>query len=255
MSYPGVCRVAQEGEKLGLWQFVRLEGRVEIPPADLYILGAWNDVYDQLLRVLPGKVGVCWTSSVGEMNLAGYESGQAEVEYQYLARILKDSRVKFIWFGDPSLAQVFPEKGLYSPYPIYLPLSSLSFSAAPEPPRDYMTFFCPHTLKKNALNNLLGAYLIQQETGYILRTNVPVPDLLPIKHVYDGWLPEDRYQAVIRQSALNLACSWSETLHYQAVEAALYKVPSVGSRTIPWLPKEFVVDNPNDSRDISRLGL
>ena len=43
VPFPGVSRVLEEGEKLGLWEFITLDGSpVKIPDADQYILGGYT---------------------------------------------------------------------------------------------------------------------------------------------------------------------------------------------------------------------
>ena len=236
--------------KLGLWTFIRLGGRTSIADADLYILGAWTPAYNSLLEDLhqAGKrIGVLWTSSSGEIGFEG-------VEADYLAGILRDPRISFVWFGHKPLALAFPQKGWYAPYPFAIPDPL-------EPPAErhsYMTLFCPEGPKKNTLNQLLAALLVQRQFPSLsLETNVAVPPLLReagLLFKQHGWLKPDAYREMIRHSRLNFACSWAETLHYQSLEAAVYYgVPSIGSPAIPWLPDEAMT-NPNRPDHIAAVG-
>lgn len=238
--FPGARRPLEEGAKLGLWEFVLLEGeRVRIPPAEVHILAAWHPVYEQLLG-LGGRIGVCWTSSGGEMDLE-------PVEREWLTRVLADPRISFVWFGDPSLAQVYPEKGFYAPYPMYVD----EVSSPQVEKRDIATLFCPTGPKKNILNQLLAMRLAQRERRLTLHTNVQGYDreLAALDCVRHGWLPQAEHQALIASARVNLACSWAETFHYGAAEAALLGTPSVVSTTVP-IPGR-VVANPNSPRDIA----
>ena len=210
------------------------------------MLGAWSPDYSSLIEVLPfQRLGVLWTSSAGEMGFESYEQ-------QALKAIMEDDRISFVWFGDKSLARLFPEKGFWAPYPFDIP------DPLPEvlPKSDIMTLFCPDTAKKNMFNQLVAAVFLQRKLGFLtLETNIQVPEVIrsELRCRQRGWLPEDKYKSILSSSKLNLACSWAETFNYQAAEAALLGVPSVGSPAIPWLPRQNIVENPNDPEEIARV--
>lgn len=237
--FPGAKRPLEEGAKLGMWEFALIDSpRVDIPPANIYILAAWHPVYSQILDVLDDsrRIGVLWTSSVGEMDFT-------PVEQEYLNWLLKYSRVEFIWFGDPALARIYPEKGFYAPYPIDVD--------SVKPPglekKDIITLFCPTGPKKNILNQLLAVKIIQREgLDVVLHTNIQgYSELLnSLNCVWHNWLPDVEYQELIASAKVNLACSWCETFNYQVAEAALLGTISVVSPTVP-IPG-LVVNTPNN---------
>ena len=76
VPFPGARKPLEEGAKLGWWDFILLGGsRVEIPPAEVYILAAWHPLYNQLIGLCSGaRLGVLWTSSGGEMDLEPVET-------------------------------------------------------------------------------------------------------------------------------------------------------------------------------------
>lgn len=232
--FPGVQKVGEHGARLGLWDLVVLEGRVAIPPADRYILGAWHpSLYPQILDVLGVPVTVCWTSSSGEV---GFEPQEQEA----LLAILHDPRVRTIWFGHEGLAEAFPGKAFYAPYPVALPDEFPDLVKEKEK-KTLLTLFCPNTPKKNIFNQLVAALLVQREMmvrgeDILLATNVPVPPVLSeLRLEQHAWLPQKEYEGVLRRSRVNLACSWAETLHYQSIEACILGLPSVTSAAVPWL--------------------
>ena len=248
MPFPGVRRALQEGAHLGLWRHIELDKPQQIPLNDIMLLGAWHPQYEQLLVARKPRWGVLWTSSPGEMDMAGAEIGQRGVEVEYLHRILQDPRISFIWFGDPALAQMFPDKGFYAPYPLHIPPSAPR--EEPQPP-GYATLFCPNTLKKNTFSQLLAAQILHDQMGLSLETNIPISWLISLPAQVHGWLPDREYQRVLGGSRLNLCCSWAETFSFQAAEAALLGVPSLGTRTIPWLPEWAICDEPNSPTAIA----
>lgn len=210
-----------------MWEFVLLTGgRIAIPDADIYILAAWHSAYEQLLG-LGGKTGVLWTSSAGEMDFE-------PVEQEYLRRIREDPRISFIWFGDPSLAKIYPEKGFYAPYPMDVD--------GVNPPnvekKNIVTLFCPTGPKKNILNQLLAVKLVQSSTKLTLHTNVQgyeslFNDVRGIDAIRHEWLPDVEYRSLLASAKVNLACSWCETFNYNVAEAALLGTVSVTSGSVP----------------------
>ena len=226
VPFPGAKRPFEEGAKLHMWEFVLIGGsRVAIPPADVYILAAWHSAYELLLGLsTESKVGVMWTSSGGEMDFE-------PIEQEYLARIKEDPRISFIWFGDPALAQLYPEKGFYAPYPF-------DVNKVVDPhveKKDIATLFCPTGPKKNILNQLLAMKLVQRERKLTLHTNVHgyeviLRDLDCVRH---EWLPDVEYRSLLACARVNLACSWCETFNYNVAEAATLGTVSVTSETIP----------------------
>lgn len=228
VPFPGAKRPLEEGAKLGMWDFVLLDGKVEIPPADLYLLGAWHPVYEQILSA-PADKAVLWTSSVGEMDFTPVEQG-------YLRGLLEDTRISFIWFGCPALGEAHKPKGFFAEYPFHLPESEgdLPDIAAK---RDIITLFCPTGPKKNILNQLYALRLAAARgLDFTLHTNITGYDqylkAIP-KVVRHGWLDRPAYERLIASARLNMAVSWAETYHYQAVEAALLGTPSLASSALP----------------------
>lgn len=245
VPFPGVSRVLKESEKVGMLKFCPIGGdRVAIPPADVYILGAYHPFYDQLLPHLDGKIGVLWTSSAGEMQLE-------PVEQDYLHRLLVDPRIDFIWFGDPGLAAVFKDKGFYSPYPM-----SLDVQRPDVPKQDIVTLFCPTTAKKNILTQILAVALVQREVDVTLHVNFGIDPALKaatgLRVVEHGWLERGEYVRLLASSRANLAVSLAETFCYAAAESVLMGTPCVLSSAIPWAPMgdTSTVDAPGSIEDI-----
>lgn len=237
--FPGVSKVGKEGEKIGLWRFISLTGeRILIPSADVYILGGWHPSYSQLLG-LGNKMGACWTSSAGEMDFEPIES-------QWLGDILNDPRINFIFFGDPSLAAAFPQKGFYAPYPLYTDVQVPEVNK-----QDIITLFCPSGPKKNLANQILAVGLAQREAKLTLHTNIQGYDnmLSLVDHVKHPWLPQEEYYRLLASAKVNLAVSWAETMNYNCAEAGLCGTASITSPTIP-VPG-LVVENPNSPLDIA----
>ena len=197
-------------------------------------------MYGALLKRLPGKIVVLWTSSVGEMDFT-------PIEQTYLRILLGDDKINAIWFGDPSLAEVYPEKGFYAPYPFY----TEGISPLEVKKEDIATLFCPAGPKKNILNQLLATRIVQRNRKLVLHTNIQGYDeyLKELDCVRHEWLPEVEYRKLVASAKVNLACSWAETFNYQVAEAGLLGTVSVISSTVP-LPG-LGVENPNDPTEIA----
>jgi len=229
-----------------MWEFVLLTGgRISIPNADIYILAAWHSAYEQLLG-LGGRTGVLWTSSGGEMDFE-------PIEQEYLRRVREDPRISFIWFGDLSLAKIYPEKGFYAPYPMDVD----EVNPPDVEKKDIATLFCPTGPKKNILNQLLAMKLVQRERKLTLHTNVQVNVPGVAGYHVEGlevevhsWLGEAEYHRLLASAKVNLACSWAETFNYNVAEAALLGTTSVTSPTIS-IPGIMAI-NPNSPAAIAK---
>jgi glycosyltransferase involved in cell wall biosynthesis len=239
--FPGARRPLEEGAKLGLWDFVLLDGAVHIPKfpkSDIYLLAAWHPAYEQLLA-LGDKRGIVWSSSVGEMDFT-------PIEQRYLWEIERDPRIDFLWFGDKGLALAHPQKGFYAPYPL-----SCNASSPQVKKEDIATLFCPTKPSKNIYTQLCALKIVQKQTKLTLHTNIQGYDaiLSELDHVRHGWLPQPGYQKLIASARVNLAVSWAETFNYQCAEALLWGTPSVTSYTVP-IPG-MQVRNANDAEEIA----
>lgn len=228
LPFPGVIRVGEEGEKLGLWDLITVtEGNVTLPRAGTVIFGAWSSVYDRILSVFDGTIGVCWTSSVVEVDLE-------PVELAFLHQIVRDPRIDWIWFGDPSWAEAV-DKGFYAPYPVKVE------ERPAQPKRDIVTLFTPGKPKSNVLNQLLGVAIAQKDyfpPGLELHTNLAaIPPLpLPLKVNQRGWMPRNEYHELLASARVNLCVSHGETFSYQVAEATMLGTPSIVSEAVSWAP-------------------
>jgi glycosyltransferase involved in cell wall biosynthesis len=242
VPFPGAKRPLEEGAKLGLWSFTLLdENTREITSADIYILAAWHPSYEQLLN-LGDKRGVLWTSSAGEMDFT-------PIERQYLWEILLDPRIDFVWFGAKGLAEAFPQKGFYAPYPLSCDLQPLQVVK-----EDIATLFCPTKPSKNIYNQLCSMKIVLREWELVLHTNIEgYNEILKDMNVvrYDYWLPTSQYHNLLARAKVNLAVSWAETFNYQVAEALMLGTQSVISQTIP-IPGHYVTD-PNYAQGIANL--
>jgi len=244
--FPGAKRPLEEGAKLGLLEFILLSGdsKIMIPDADIYILAAWHPGYQEFIGLAAGcKLGVLWTSSGGEMDLEPVEQG-------YLWELNRDPRISFIWFGDPALAQVYPEKGFHLPYPL-----AVDGVTTPDvDKKDIVTLFCPTGPKKNIFNQLLAMKLVQRKRKIVLHTNIYGYNeiLKEVDHVRHGWLLDKEYQELLASAKVNLACSWCETFNYNVGEAGLMGTVSVISKAIP-LPGYTVGDPSNPTHIAEKI--
>ncbi len=232
--FPGVLRAGQEGQKLGLWDLVVLgEHMGRIPTADTYILGAWHPEYERLLTAFgDSKVGVCWTSSGGELDLE-------PIERQYLQAIMLNPAIDFVWFGDQCLAEAFKDKGFYAPYPLFVPTDRGDFQPQPKDKDKSVLFFSPGGPKKNVYNQLLGVAIVQRrkDCHFTLETNLQHykqdMDELGIHYRMHDWLaPEDLKQLQLK-AKVNMCVSWAETFSYSVADCAILGTPSLISLTVP----------------------
>lgn len=258
VPFPGAKRPFEEGQKLHLWDFTEInETTRELEFSSINMLAAWTPAYENIVEAIYQrnlKVGILWTSSVGEMDLE-------PIEKQYLRKILDDPRINFVWFGDKTLAQLFPEKGFHLPYPFYTSNSEYSkdkLVKLQNKTKGGICFFGPQTKKKNILNSLIAVKLVPNNVYHVLYSHIPLhtddTKLLRIDHAISmarvemPWMDNAQYFDLIRNCRVNLAPSWCETFNYQVAESNLLGTPSIVSPTIS-LPGVNIV-NPNDAISI-----
>lgn len=236
--YPGVRRVFEEGEKVGLMDvWVVGEGPKGIGwEQEVIILGSWNSDYASIVDTLKKekKIGVLWTSSMGEVGLEG-------AELQLLWEVVNNKDISFIWFGDRSLGRLF-DKGFYAPYPLDYKLSPI------QPKQNIVTLFCPPTLKKNIYNQLVAIKFLQErEKELILHTNIPLDksliEFLGLRCVVHPWMQRRQYDELLASSRLNFAVSFAETFNYQCAEAIMLGTPCIVSSTVRLITSGTVWDN------------
>jgi glycosyltransferase involved in cell wall biosynthesis len=246
VPFPGAKRPLEEGAKLGLWSFTLLQdGMRSLPAADTYLLAAWHPSYEQLLA-MGDRRGILWTSSAGEMDFL-------PVERRYLWEIRQDPRIDFIWFGDEGLAEAYPEKGFYAPYPLVFEAKQKEEIKK----EDICTLFCPTKPSKNIHNQLVAIKIVQKERKLKLFTNIEGYDdiLAELDHVRMGWLPEKPYRNLIARAKVNLAVSWCETFAYNIAESFSMGTPCLISPTISWVESTELstiikINNPKDVLEI-----
>lgn len=262
VPYPGVVQWLTHGYDEGLWDLRLLESgkSVEVPEADLYLLGAWSPAYVgvvQRLRAMQpqAKIAVAWSSSPGEM-----DGAQIEIVYS-LALTSKNSDAPIpimpqidAWATlHPDMVHHFPNS-VHLPAPIHLEEARTKYPAG-----EGVGFFAPNTPKKNVFTQLLAVRRFQQkyaelgDEATLLHTNLndykPIIDGYGIHARYYDWLPRAEFLKVLGQRRIVMCASTYESWSYLCVDAMMQNVPVVGSPTIPWLPEEWKAE-PNSPESI-----
>ena len=225
--------MGRHGEEAGLWRFADLQslaGGDEDEIEGTVILGAYHPRYRQLST--RKKPLFWWTSRPFEMEQTG------DVEMSELRNIVKRyemGQVGEVLFGVASpdaRSDLADALGVGVPvsYPVGVELGNRQRSVVIP---GSIGLFCPAKPSKNVYTQLVAVRLAQKKRGGVLYTNLttlrPVLDWLGVNYEAVGWMPGDDYYDLLSRIEVNLAVSWSESFNYQAVEAALLGVPTVGS--------------------------
>lgn len=264
VGFPGVRRWLENGAAEGLWGLTLLEDqqRAEVPPAEAYGVGAWHmayvPVYEQV-RSMGVPFGVAWSSSPQES-----DTNRGQIELLYLLALTskpKDPTMPMTpstgptprpdWWAclDQNLAAVLPN-AIHLPGPIHL-------ETLPDRTKeDWIGFFVPPTEKKAIFSQLLAVRAFQRtHPSCRLQTNLApyqqVMDWLGLNYTLHPWLPRDEYLEVVGKCRVVLHASIAEAFGYGAVDALMAGTPVMGSPTLPWLPPQWCVVNPNDPTGIA----
>lgn len=259
VPYPGVRQWLEHGHRERLWDLRVIDTNqpLEVPDAELYLLGAWSNAYlgiiDRIRKQDPKKrFAVAWSSSPGEM-------GTTHIEIAYalsISRNGKDAPRIDAWAClHPDLVPHFPN-AIHLPGPIHIETDrSIPFTK-----RTGVFFFAPATTKKNIFPQLLAVKRFQdQKPGdpdRRLYTNLA--DYAPIMKGYGidyeivPWLDRAEFMQRISHARLAMISSIYESHSYAAVDFMSQGVPVVGSPTIPWLPKAWMAE-PNSPESMVRV--
>lgn len=260
VDFPGVRQWLSHGEREGLWDLVVLGDNFEIPAADAYLFGAWNDAYGSLverlrLAVPEAQIHVAWSSSAYEM-----ETAPPEI-LTHMGFLGKRPMPKVDGFAclNPDMVDHWPN-AWHLPAPIHLdPQDPKVLTGYGEGERSGLALFAPTMLKKNLYSQMLAVRSFQRAfpdkpKDVILHTNLepyrPVMDALGIRYVLHPWLPRDKYLAVLASCKASLCVSVGESWSYFCVDSLSVNTPVIGSPTIGWLPPYYRVSNPNSPRTI-----
>ncbi|RKY45268.1 MAG: hypothetical protein DRP88_07670, partial [Candidatus Neomarinimicrobiota bacterium] len=151
LPFPGVEAFCKNLSVVaGTKHFTLGEDEIKISHDSVVVFGAWSPIYQTLLHKIPGKVGVLWTSSGGEMEMT--PNGVEILYLNEIFNLLNKGVIDFILFTDPNLYHVFKQDNVFHiPCPVKIP----------PPPKnkekvDGISFFQPPKITKNIYNNLLA---------------------------------------------------------------------------------------------------
>jgi hypothetical protein len=240
-----------------------MEHLEEIRPKTV-ILGGWSTHYEPIVRHFRRRGpfwAVYWTSSAGQMEMAG--------EMEPYLRVLDDERIGAILYADAHLASsalaalkpsdVFPVCVMPMPKPLSAKMRRTRKR------RSVLSLFCSarEAPRKNVLTTLLA--LADLEQDFVLHLNglarqPPYERLLErlrIPHRDFGWMERDCYDRAVAQVDVGLQVSLSESHNQVVTDHALRGIPVIASEMVPALRRispslreRLVVHNPDDAHEL-----
>ena len=231
----------------------------------LVIFGAWSHYYYRALKQLRSeevKVGLLWTSPVGQM---GFSPNFVEVSYLFIIKdLLRSGMLDLLFVPTKRITRAF--KQIFGEDKVkYLPntydvegVRSKYLDSSLQPVENWVSLYSPFGVRKNLLNQMVAAKL----AGVKLHMNNLVPplrdfaDLIELDYVDMGWMSSEAYFRSIQTMQCGLKVSYSETFDYSLFDHFVFEVPCLFSRTIEWVDPEepwlnLIVDNFDDPNEIA----
>lgn len=237
-------------------EFRFIETLLQSEPPRLLLLGGWNPAYEEFLQVRPAPIGVYWTSSAAQTAMGSETSA--------LHAILRDDRIRHVFFQSPELATAFRDRAGVARLP-----STLAFQAAkgrrtsPGVPRVTFFFAAAEAGRKNVLNTLLALADLGVAFRLVLNGLSADPfyrsvlERLRIPFEERGWMPRPEYEEAVAGATLGLQPSFAESFSYVAAEHLAAGVPVVASNMVPVVARlplevrrELIVSNPESVAEI-----
>jgi hypothetical protein len=231
----------------------------------MVIFNSWSTVYARILAALrrqPIAFGVLWHSSPGQMDLSR--------EWPTLSPILRERRIAHLFFAsEPMHALLAPRLRNARHLPNTLASTDWDAPRRDRVPqsrsRPRITLFAQpaESARKNITGCLLALGSLRSRHALHLNGLSREPryrmllDLLRLRYRDWGWMPRERYDAVVRSASVGLQVSFAETYGYVVAEHLARGVPVGGSPSVPVLARlspalrrRLVVANPDDPIEI-----
>jgi hypothetical protein len=264
VGYPGVSSVFENMQDVGLCEFIRLGNSQEtiIPnDADLYLLGAWHDVYSSIITQIrshcKGKIGVLVTSSAGQMEST---ANQIEiVQLNKLFEMLTRREIDYIFFGSYELFEYYKDIDGVKRFPYPFAYDKIIKNKSEIKLKNDVGLFCPSHFRKNEYNQSYGFQMARKTIPELtLHTNTGLEKTNKWMLNY-SWMPRDEFLKFVSKMRCNLHISFTESFCYFFAESLALGSPCLISQTIAdnfKLPEELanylVVKNPDSICEISK---
>jgi len=220
---------------------------------EIIIFGAWEHTYFLAMKKLREKydhikTGLLWTSTIGQV---GFSPNLIEVSFLYLiSDSIKAEKLDYLFIPTKrvykALRKIFPKDVVkYMPNTFSV---DWIFEEEYEPIHkgfNWVDLFAPSGVRKNVLNQLLGAKLANVLL-HVNSFNKPIQDfadLIGLHYVDTGWMERSNYLKMLQTMRLGLQVSYAETFDYVVAEHFAYKIPCLVSKTINYIPKGKLWDN------------
>jgi glycosyltransferase involved in cell wall biosynthesis len=218
---------------------------MNIPEADLVILGGWTNEYQQILRGLKAKgikTAVWFMSSLGQ---SGFTPQLCELSFLSTIFQLMDAKlIDYLVVGGRKI--YYPLRNLHDniillPFPFnYTKYAEYRQGKTPWK----IVFFSPKHTYKNVVNQLAALALAQQSKPQLdVHVNNlagsgfdAVADLFKLKYTSHGWLQDKEYYAMLSSAACSMQVTYAEVCNYGAMTSMAMGTPTLLSNVVDWLP-------------------
>ena len=247
----------RHGHAEGLWTRVNFQelDTIEQDSNTTIILGAFTPSYTQVIHKLRDKgfrVGILWTSSLGQMEQVPEEL----TFFNEINTLLQNNALDFILCGDWTLPLVFKNL-LYAPYPVHYD-NEMEIKTRPFE----VGIFLPQHHRKNILNQVFSLpLLLGMFPNITLHHNLRLPSPIGVPIVAHPFISHrEAFMFTISNLRLSLMVTHTESFGYSFIDAVLAgTIPIVGPAMAEYFQKDcfpdfaipIVCPNPDSPREIA----
>jgi len=259
LDFPGVQSVLWHGHWEKIWTRIDFQDldTIEQDENTTIILGAFTPSYTQVIHKLKEKgfkVGIFWTSSLGQM-----EQVPEEIDlFNHASLFLQKGELDFALCGDWTLPLILERGLIYAPYPI-------SFKLARPiniPKESKIGMFLPQHSRKNILNQVFSLPLLLSKMFPTVELHhnlmLPHPPIANIPYAFITDQPS--FLKILGGLRVSLMVTHTESFGYSFVDAVLAgTIPILGPAMAEYFREDcfpdfaipIVCPNPDSPREIA----
>ena len=213
-EFPGVTTVFKNGDRLGLWQHVKLGDRIPLD-TETMIIDTWINNYKDFLGKPQIRIIPFLTSTIGQME---FSWNQIELKLiRAVIELMEKNIIQFVLAGWPDVIDVmFPrfkaqDRAFFCPYPLDIRYSRKLRINKKIP--NSIGLFSPSSARKNLQNQILAGSASGE-----LHTNLNIQGN-GIKNY--PWIDEQSYYDMLNKLKITLHCGFTESFCYAAAESLM----------------------------------
>lgn len=263
-AYPGTTSVLKHYNVTNLVDHTDEISPDTVQGRDMVILGGWHPIYFEAIQKISAenvKVGMFWTSSVGQTD---FSNNGIEVAFIHnIMDWIRSGMVDYLFCATPSVESMFqqfiPEdKVILLPYAFDWDTVQKSLVKDMPVGDDWVDLFCPGDTRKNILVQTHGAKIADAHLHFsgLKPRYKNFAQLLNVRYTDMGWMQKEQYYRAVQTMKLGLQVTYAETFDYVVAEHFALKRPCLISTVMgSWVDEklwpDLLVHNLDDPLEVA----